>query len=408
MKASDISAKRSKGVSEMTKSGDISPRRWNQIINAVNCRMHPKVIDPPLERYELEVFRRMEAQKTESDSTGQQLTFKNVDYDRDDPYRRIYQYDSIDYSIIPERDLPLKLHEAARFAAERCSIVHPMEVMQILLGQGCSTELAAAGVLHDLDTDDICCRFGYKVPALIKEYSQNISEGFGKTPEYLKTCSTDIRRLALADAVSALRDFVCDQDAFSEIPDDEKSLMARYYRRMIDLLRDFGKEEDTRGDYLELGSLYKHLFAEFFILDEKAIYMTIEDEIYVFERDELSWKASEGLPGEAVRADKAEAEHLEDIWRYLASSPDRDFTVYSERYISLYGKIRNGCMTLISEVEGDDYSSLKRYTFSLDETLRLLSKVSLDDFFDVCREGHLEGMELFLRKNSIEYSSMLI
>ena len=65
-------------------------------------------------------------------------------------------------------------------------------------------------------------------------------------------------------------------------------------------------------------------------------------------------------------------------------------------------------MTLISEVEGDDYSSLKRYTFSLDETLRLLSKVSLDDFFDVCREGHLEGMELFLRKNSIEYSSMLI
>lgn len=126
------------------------------------------------------------------------------------------------------------------------------------------------------------------------------------------------------------------------------------------------------------------------------------------QRDKISCKATEGIPEKALRAEKAEAEHLEDIWRFLAAMPNQDFTVYSERYVSLYGKIKSGCMMLISEVEGDDYSSLKRYSFSLDETYRLLSVISLEDFFEVCREGHLEGMELFLRKNSITYNSILI
>ncbi|MGN0671956.1 MAG: HD domain-containing protein [Anaerovoracaceae bacterium] len=402
----------------MTKSRDISPRRWNSIINAVNCGMHPKVIDPPLEQYELEVFRKMEAQKAEADKDGQNHIFDNVEYDRDDPYHRIYQYDDIDYSIFPKRDLPLKLHEAVRFAAYKHSIVHPMEVLQILLGEGCSIELAIAGVLHDLfeDTEtteeEISSRFGYKVLAIIKEYSKNRAAGFKETPEFLKECSTNIRQLALADSISSLRSMVCDYRIEGEKIWDKydagKADMARYYRRMIDLFREFGKDSDIRGDYLELGSLYKHLFVEFFILDEKAIYMQMEDGIYVFERDELTWKAADSITERAGKAGKAEAEHLEDIWRYLAATPDQDFTVYSERYISLYGKIKNGCMSLISEVEGDDYSSLKRYSFSLDETYRLLSVISLEDFFEVCREGHLEGMELFLRKNSITYNSILI
>ena len=64
------------------------------------------------------------------------------------------------------QDLPLKLHEAIRFAEEKhraqkrkgtdiAYIIHPMEVLQILMGERCSIEVAIAGVLHDVleDTD---------------------------------------------------------------------------------------------------------------------------------------------------------------------------------------------------------------------------------------------------------------
>lgn len=42
---------------------DITARRWNDIINAVNSRRTADSIEPPLEEHELAEFRKMEAEK---------------------------------------------------------------------------------------------------------------------------------------------------------------------------------------------------------------------------------------------------------------------------------------------------------------------------------------------------------
>lgn len=42
---------------------DITARRWNDIINAVNGRRPADSIEPPLEEHELAEFRKMEAEK---------------------------------------------------------------------------------------------------------------------------------------------------------------------------------------------------------------------------------------------------------------------------------------------------------------------------------------------------------
>lgn len=42
---------------------DITARRWNDIINAVNSRRPADSIEPPLEEHELAEFRKMEAEK---------------------------------------------------------------------------------------------------------------------------------------------------------------------------------------------------------------------------------------------------------------------------------------------------------------------------------------------------------
>lgn len=42
---------------------DITARRWNDIINAVNSRRPADSIEPPLDEHELAEFRKMEAEK---------------------------------------------------------------------------------------------------------------------------------------------------------------------------------------------------------------------------------------------------------------------------------------------------------------------------------------------------------
>ena len=78
-----------------------------------------------------------------------------------------------------------------------------------------------------------------------------------------------------------------------------------------------------------------------------------------------------------------------------------DFTIYKEENISLDGKIENGCLHLESAVYGDDYDSEKYYDFTKEDTDRLFSLISFEDFLKKCREGHLMWMEDFLERNNI-------
>ena len=80
---------------------------------------------------------------------------------------------------------------------------------------------------------------------------------------------------------------------------------------------------------------------------------------------------------------------------------DRKFVIYKERYISLSGQIAGGCLSLDSEVHGDDFDSEKHYRFTKEQTEKLFSIISHDDFLELCREKHLVGMEDFLSKYGI-------
>ncbi len=82
---------------------------------------------------------------------------------------------------------------------------------------------------------------------------------------------------------------------------------------------------------------------------------------------------------------------------------DRDFfEVYSEENISLDGYISEGSLRLKSEVYGKGYSSEKNYVFSVEDTNKLFSIISFEDFIESCQKGHLEWMEGFLKENGIE------
>ena len=82
---------------------------------------------------------------------------------------------------------------------------------------------------------------------------------------------------------------------------------------------------------------------------------------------------------------------------------DKEFVIYSDKYVSLTGKIADGCLSLESNVYGDDHDSEKHYECSKEETEKLFKLISLDDFIKFCQKEHLLGMETFLKENNIEY-----
>lgn len=84
---------------------------------------------------------------------------------------------------------------------------------------------------------------------------------------------------------------------------------------------------------------------------------------------------------------------------------DRGFVIYSERYVYLGGSIRNGCLTVDSEVYGgDDFFDSEQHVFlSRKETEKLFSVCSLDEFVEIGRRGHYGGLLQFLDENNIEY-----
>ena len=70
---------------------DISGRRWNQIINAVNDKKSPDVINPPLDEVEMEVFNDLENKKKEADAKNSfESFFDTVEIEYDDPCLDIY------------------------------------------------------------------------------------------------------------------------------------------------------------------------------------------------------------------------------------------------------------------------------------------------------------------------------
>lgn len=87
---------------------------------------------------------------------------------------------------------------------------------------------------------------------------------------------------------------------------------------------------------------------------------------------------------------------------------DRDFVVYSERYCSLKGQIRDGQLYLESNVYGDDYDSEQHIEFTLDNTEKLFSLMSFEEFVGFLQEKRLIGFNEFLREKGIEAQTITI
>ena len=330
---------------------DITARRWNDIINAVNRNRPADSIYPPLEGHELAEFRKMEAQKAEADSKGGcPLIFDNVEYDFDDPLLDIYSTpvsSDINYSDMDSQDLPLKLHEAIRFAEEKhrvqkrkgtdiAYIIHPMEVLQILMGERCSIEVAIAGVLHDVledtdaDADEIRARFGEYVLSLVQAHTEKKNEEGQKRPwrirkeedlERMRASGFEVKQIVMADSISNLRSMVYDYRAVGDELwgrfNAAKSDIAWYYNAKIDAFEEMQYNENTRDDYWELNSLFKHLFVNYYVIDGIAIYQQFGSEIHVlFHDDDMRWRRAESVPESAEKVSKSDAEHLEDYWRF--------------------------------------------------------------------------------------------
>ena len=192
-----------------------------------------------------------------------------------------------------QRTANQRLDDAIRFATERHagqtrkgtnipSILHPLEVLQILYSMRADTELLIAGVLHDTveDTDttleEIRERFGADVADLVASNSEDKSKTWDErkqhTIEMLRGANHRVKQLILADKLSNLRSIAYDYrkvgDKLWERFNAPASKQAWYYGGIDDALNSL-QYTDCKDAYWEYVGLFKDVFVKYY-LDEKA------------------------------------------------------------------------------------------------------------------------------------------
>lgn len=195
----------------------------------------------------------------------------------------VYDFDRISKAV----SFAARAHrDETRKGSEVPYIVHPLDVLSILLKNGASEDLAIAGVLHDVleDTaatrEDIRKNFGDTVVALVEGASEN--QKLTKAPndqkkktwklrkteriEKTKNSARDLRLLFCADKLANIRDLTSDLRAegesiwskFNASKEDE----AWYYREMASALIS-GEEKSSIADtsaYKELVDCIRQVF----------------------------------------------------------------------------------------------------------------------------------------------------
>ena len=86
---------------------------------------------------------------------------------------------------------------------------------------------------------------------------------------------------------------------------------------------------------------------------------------------------------------------------------DQKFSIYEESGVYLTGKIENGCLKLLSEVYGE-YDSEQHISLTKEETGRLFSLISPEDFIRLDKEKHLPGLDEFLDEHDIKRETFTI
>ncbi len=182
-----------------------------------------------------------------------------------------------------------KLNDAILYAAQMHSgqlrkgtnlpyIVHPMEVLNILIRMNAHEELLMAGVLHDVveDTDatieDIAERFGNTVAELVNAHTEQHKElpwweRKLAAVAHLRTAPRDVKLLIMADKLSNIRSMAADHarigDKLWERFCADKTMQSRYYAMSVDALADMANDPDAKWAYWELKDLYIEVFVTF-------------------------------------------------------------------------------------------------------------------------------------------------
>ena len=144
-------------------------------------------------------------------------------------------------------------------------IIHPFEVMQILTEEGCTKEVRAAGILHDVleDTeatkDEILYYFGEEVLKLVSSETEDKSKSWKErkqtTINELDNATTDVKMICFADKLSNLRSMATDQKEFGEVLwnrfNAPKKEIEWYYRSVFFKMNDLSKTK-MHKEYFEL------------------------------------------------------------------------------------------------------------------------------------------------------------
>ncbi len=334
---------------------------------------------------------------------------------------------------------------ASRKGTNRPYILHPIETLQILASMNADTNLMIAGVLHDTleDTEvtllDIYDRFGVDVAALVNGHTEDKRKIW-----YVRKLTTvsslpgeNIRQkaLAMADKVANLRNMLIDYkrigDELWERFNAPKHLQAWYYSKLNDGLYEMQNYPETADVYWEMTALYKDLFVEYFVDENKGVLYQIsaDDESVVLKKGKPQWNPLEGsVPKKARSITRKEAERIEDNWAepfwavHELDLSDATIEIYRGETQFLFVEIKDGEILFRGEFNEATATGVLTqeiaYSMDRDNSHRLLVQLRLKNgtrnkLSTVFKkefgfDGGAESFVAFCKDHGIEYTPLRV
>lgn len=236
-----------------------------------------------------------------------------------------------------------RLNAAIRFAVDRHAgqlrkgtnhpyIIHPMEVMSILVRMDADANLLIAGVLHDTveDTDatidEIVMLFGEDVGALVANHSEDKSMTWNERKQHaikeLKTADKRLKMLVMADKLSNLRSIAADYHKLGELLWERFNASAEkqswYYSEVQDALLSLHGCPDTQDMYWEMVALYKDAFVRYYINEHgNRLYQCARHgEVHMLAKEDPIWRPISRITDneKTITLSLMQAEATEDDW----------------------------------------------------------------------------------------------
>lgn len=220
---------------------------------------------------------------------------------------------------------------AVRKGTNKPYILHPIEVLQILSSMNADTNLMAAGLLHDTLEDtsatllDIYDQFGADVAALVNAHTEDKRQIWYMrklhTIDEVPKANIRQKMLVIADKIANLRGMNTD---FKAVGDElwgrfnaPKHMQAWYYSEVTDGLSELEGYTDTADAYWEMLGLFKDLFVDFLVEEDKGILYQLgaEGSGYILTKGNPQWQALDCPIFDTARLiSRKDAERIEDTW----------------------------------------------------------------------------------------------